>query len=69
MPVKKSSAPPRLEWKRRGLGPGGTRGTIELLCRGGGGGGQIATLEIPTVVGYKNLSLIHSWEQSLCFYT
>lgn len=47
--VNESSAP-GLEGKRRSLGPGGTRGTIELLCRGGG---QTATLEIPTVVGYK----------------
>lgn len=39
---------------RRGLGPGGTRGTIELLCRGGGG---IAALEVPTVVGYKIIHL------------
>lgn len=42
------------EGNRRGLGPGGTRGTIELLC---GGGGGIAALEVPTVVGYKILHL------------
>lgn len=36
---------------RRGLGPGGTRGTIELLCRGGGG---ISAREAPTVVGWQN---------------
>ncbi|CAB1419478.1 unnamed protein product [Pleuronectes platessa] len=36
-----------MEGTRRGLGPGGTRGTIEPLCRGGGGG-QIAALEIPS---------------------
>lgn len=29
-------AHPRRRGIRRGLGPGGTRGTIELLCRGGG---------------------------------
>lgn len=35
---------------RRGLGPGGMRGTIALLCRGGGG---ISAREAPTVVGYE----------------
>ena len=50
--MHKSSAP-SVEGKRRGLGPGGTRGTIELLCRGGG---QIAAQEVPTVVGHKKTS-------------
>lgn len=45
--MEKSSTP-RLEGSRRALGPGGPRGTIELLCRVGG---QIARLEIPTVCG------------------
>lgn len=49
----------------RSLGPGGTRGTIELLCRGGGG---IAALEVPTVVGYKILNLsLHSDVEPLFF--
>lgn len=39
---------------RRGLGPGGTRGTIELLCRGGGG---IAALEVPSG-GVQNTTFI-----------
>lgn len=52
--------------KRRDLGPDGRRGTIEVLCRGGVSGGQIAALEIPTVVGYKKLNLIYSWNQRLC---
>lgn len=47
--VVKSSASVR-RGIRRSLGPSGTRGTIELLCRGGG---QTATQEVPTVVGYK----------------
>lgn len=51
---------------QRGLGPGGTRGTIELLCRGGGGG--IAALEVPTLVGYKILNLsLHSDVEPLFF--
>lgn len=54
--MNKSSAQAR--GIRRGLGPGGTRCTIELLCRGGGG---IAALEVPTVVGYKIIHLsLHS---------
>lgn len=63
-PVNKPSER-RLQGKRRGLGPGGTRGTIELLCRGGGG---IAALEAPTVVGYKTPNLGYSWNHSLCFF-
>lgn len=64
--MNKSSAR-RLEGDgmRRGLGPGGTRGTIELLCRGGGG---IAALEVPTVVGYEILNLsLHSDVEPLFF--
>lgn len=57
-----------MEGKWRGLGPGGTRGTIELLCRGGGGGGQIAALEIPSVGGYKAPNLPQRQKQSLGFY-
>lgn len=50
---------------RRGLGPGGTRGTIELLCRGGRG---IAAPEVPTVVGYKILKIpLHSDVEPLFF--
>lgn len=50
---------------RRGLGPGGTRGTIELLCRGGGG---IAVLEVPTAVGYKLLNLSPHSDAELLFF-
>lgn len=63
-PVRKSSAH-SLEGNRRGLGPGGTRGTIELLCRGGG---QIAAQEVPTVVGHKKHQMNAQIEGlALCF--
>lgn len=57
MPVGKQAG------KRRGLGPGGRNGTIEVLCRGSV---KIATVEIPHCGGIEKLKFICCWSHRHC---